>query len=61
MVVYLNWCEDEIAIWKVCRTSYVLGKELVKIHMQDFPHAATWEDVQWSKDGGDTWGSSVCN
>ena len=51
-VVYLKRCEDEIAIWKVRRTSYVLGKELGKIHMQDFPHAATWEDGQWSKAGG---------
>ena len=32
--VCLKWCEDEIAIWKVRRTSYVLGKELGKIHMQ---------------------------
>ena len=23
--------------------------------MED-PHAATWEDGQWSKAGGDTWG-----
>ena len=34
MVVYQKWFEDEIAIWKVHRTSYVLGKELWKIHMQ---------------------------
>ena len=32
--VCLKLCEDENAIWKVCRTSYVLGKELWKIHMQ---------------------------
>src|SRR3989337_2993148 len=53
MVDYQKWCEDEIAIWKVRWTSYVLGKELGKIHMQDFPHAATWEDGQWSKVGGE--------
>ena len=52
MVVYVKWCEDEIAAWKVRRPSYVLGKELGKIHMQDFPDAATWEDGQWSKAGG---------
>ena len=28
--------------------------------MED-PHAATWEDGQWSKAGGDTWRSSGCN
>ena len=32
--VCLKRCEDEIAIWKVRRTSYVLGKELWKIHKQ---------------------------
>ena len=48
-VVSLKRCEDEIAKWKVRRPSYVLGKELAKIHMQDFPHAATWEEGQWSK------------
>ena len=34
MVVYKKWFEDEIAIWKVRRTSYILCKELWKIHMQ---------------------------
>jgi hypothetical protein len=34
MVVYVKRCEDEIAAWKVRRPSYVLGKELGKIHMQ---------------------------
>ena len=24
-------------------------------------YAATWEDGQWSKAGGDTWRSSGCN
>ena len=28
--------------------------------MED-PHAATWEDEQWSKAGGDTWRSLGCN
>ena len=33
-IVYVKRCEDEIATWKVRRPSYVLGKELGKIHMQ---------------------------
>ena len=52
MVVYQKRFEDEIARWKVRRLRYVLSKQLKKIHMQDFPHAATWEDGQWSKAGG---------
>ena len=52
MVVYQKWIEDVIARWKVHRTRYVLRKELKKIHVHDFPHAATWEDGQWSKAGG---------
>ena len=27
----------------------------------DDPHAATWENGQWSKAGGDTWRLSGCN
>ena len=61
MVVYQKWFEDEIARWKVRRSRYVLSKHLKKIHMQDFPHAATWEDGQWIKVGGScTSGSSGC-
>ena len=30
------------------------------VAMED-PHAATWENGQWSKAGGDTWRSSGCN
>ena len=52
MVVYQKWFEDEIARWKVCRPRYVLRKQLKKIHIQDFPHAATREDGQRSKAGG---------
>ena len=52
MVVYQKWFEDEIARWKVHRPRYVLSKQLKKIHMQHFPHAATWEDGQWSKAEG---------
>ena len=34
MVVYQKRFEDDIARLKVRRTSYILGKELWKIHMQ---------------------------
>ena len=34
MVVYQKWFGNEIAIWKVRRSRYVLSKQLKKIHMQ---------------------------
>ena len=52
MVVYQKLFEDDIARWKVCQPRYVLSKQLKKIHLQDFSHATTWEDGQWSKAGG---------